>query len=38
MNSPYFRIVKLTNDLKGALLQNNIHFDFSGNKVYHWKI
>lgn len=38
MNSPYFRIVKLTNDLIGALLQNNIHFGFSGNEVYHWKI
>ena len=38
MDSPYFRIVKLTNDLIGALLQNNIHFGFSGNEVYHWKI
>ena len=38
INSPYFRIVKLTNDLIGALLQNNIHFGFSGNEVYHWKI
>jgi hypothetical protein len=37
INSPYFRIVKLTNDLIGALLQNDIHFGFRSNEVYHWK-
>lgn len=37
MSSPYFRIVRLTNDLIGALLQNGIHFGFSGNEVYHWR-
>lgn len=36
-NSPYFRIVKLTNDLIGALLQNSIHFGCSGKEVYCWK-
>lgn len=37
VNSPYFRIVRLSNNLIGALLQSGIHFGFTGMEVYHRK-
>ncbi len=35
--SPYFRIVELSNDLIGALNSKNISFGFNGNEVWHRK-
>lgn len=38
VNSPYFRIVKLTNELIGALIQDGIYFRVIGKEVCHWRI
>lgn len=37
-NNPIFRITEFTNELIGALLNDNINFSFDGEKVNHWKI
>ncbi|MDD3040198.1 hypothetical protein [Bacteroides sp.] len=36
INSPYFRIVRLTNDLIGAILQDGHHFTFDGEQIRHF--
>ncbi len=35
-NSPYFRIVRLTNDIIGAILQGDHHFAFDGEQIRHF--
>lgn len=35
--NPIFRITELTNELIGALLNDDINFSFDGEKVVHWK-
>lgn len=37
-NNPIFRITEFTNELIGALLNDNINFSFDGEKVNHWNI